>query len=282
VLRVAAAICVQCLVTIGAAEAQTVGSYVDSSECSTMVGRPLSEQIAEEVQCLLPGQMVPFAEGDGLVFTGTVLPWIDAEARDDLLAVAADGDLEITSAYRTVAQQYLLWAWWQAGRCGITAAADPGDSNHESGRAVDLGNWEVRVNAMAAHGWAHDVPGDPVHFDHPSSADIRGSDVQAFQRLWNRNHPDELIDEDGTWGAMTEMALALAPAGGFELGPTCDPIDYPPGGGKGPGDGDGEDPGEATGGCSAGGGGGWGIVLVGLLFTVRARSRSGASPRRHR
>jgi len=39
------------------------------------------------------------------------------------------------------------------------------------------------ITSMANRGWAHDVPGDPVHFDHLSSPDIRGKDVLAFQRL---------------------------------------------------------------------------------------------------
>src|SRR5262249_652561 len=146
--------------------------------------------------------------------------------------------------------------------CGITAAADPGNSNHESGRAVDLGNWGAREASMVAHGWAHDVPGDDVHFDHLSSADIRGSDGQAFQRLWDEDHPDALIDEDGRWGPMTEDALSRSPADGFALGPTCggDPggdVTYP-GGGKGPG----SSPGDEVGGCSAGGGGAGGAFAL--------------------
>src|SRR5262245_49212176 len=97
------------------ARAVSVGSSRGSDVCSTAVVRPLSEQIAEEVQCMMPGLLAPFAEGDGIVFTGTVLPWMDLEARDDLIAAAAEGELQVTSAYRTVAQQYLLRAWFEAG-----------------------------------------------------------------------------------------------------------------------------------------------------------------------
>jgi uncharacterized protein (TIGR03382 family) len=237
------------------------------TSCSTEVVIGLSTQIADEVDCLLPGQMVPFAEGDGVVFTGTVLPYIDAEAKADLLAVAATGEVDVNSAYRTVAQQYLLYQWWQAGSCGITAAAVPGSSNHESGRAVDLDNWDARVDAMSAHGWSHDVPGDDVHFDHLASPDIRGSDVQAFQRLWNLNHPDELIDEDGQWGPMTESALARAPADGFAIGPDCD-VAPDPEKGDPPGLG-----GDASGGCSTSGGGGGGGLVVAIGAWVRSRRR---------
>jgi len=123
-----------------------------------------------------------------------------------------------------VEQQYLLLQWFNRGRCGITAAAAVGRSNHESGRAVDLANESARITAMANHGWAHDVPGDPVHFDHLASADIRGKDTLAFQRLWNRNHPADKIAEDGAYGPQTEARLKQSPATGFAVGASCAPI----------------------------------------------------------
>jgi hypothetical protein len=114
-----------------------------------------------------------------------------------------------------------LRRWFELGRCGITAAAEPGRSNHESGRALDISNYSEWITTFAAHGWSHDVPGDPVHFDHTASPDIRGADVLAFQRLWNRNAPDDQIAEDGAYGAMTEERLARAPAEGFGIGAIC-------------------------------------------------------------
>jgi hypothetical protein len=171
-------------------------------------------------------------EGGGITFTGSaVLPYMAPDARDDLLAVAsAQGGLELTSGYRTVVQQYLLYRWWQVGSCGITAAATPGTSNHETGRAVDVGNYGSYVSLMAAHGWSHDVAGDPVHFDHLGSPDQRGADVLAFQRLWNRNNPSDPIAEDGAYGPQTGARIAMAPAGGFAIGacPTAPPPPPPP------------------------------------------------------
>ena len=79
--------------------------------------------------------------------------------------------------------------------------APPGTSNHESGRALDIQNYGEVPGAMNANGWAHPYPGDdPWHFDLVASPDIRGMDVHAFQRLWNRNHPEDPIDEDGVYG----------------------------------------------------------------------------------
>jgi hypothetical protein len=60
-----------------------------------------------------------------------------------------------------------------------------------------------------------------VHFDHLASPDIRGADVLAFQRLWNRNAPDDPITEDGSYGPMTEARVMRAPAEGFGIGALC-------------------------------------------------------------
>ena len=205
-------------------QASTVAEHVQTT-CTTAVVLELSRQIAGEVGCMVPGQLVTFAEGNGVVFAGAaVLPYVSEAARADLLdAVAAGGgrDLQLTSVYRTVAQQYLLYRWFRLGRCDIPAAAMPGDSNHESGRAIDVSNWSPWIADLAATGWGHTVPGDDVHFDHTASPDLRGTDVLAFQRLWNRNVAAMPIDEDGEYGPMTEAALAAAPAEGFAIGPSC-------------------------------------------------------------
>jgi hypothetical protein len=219
--------CVEPAPDLAATEQLSLVGDHETSTCSTAVVLELSRQIAAEVNCMVPGQLVAFAEGDHLRFVGAaVLPYASEEGRADLLAASLEpagggASIEITSAYRTVVQQYLLRRWFELQRCGITAAADPGSSNHESGRAIDVSNWEVWIDALAAHDWAHDVPGDDVHFDHLMSADLSGTDVLAFQRLWNRNYPDDPISEDGDWGPMTEAAVKAAPAEGFAVGPMC-------------------------------------------------------------
>ncbi len=200
-------------------------STFERSTCSTSVVLALSRQIAEEVDCLKPGQLIPFEVGPRIQFSGSaILPYLGSKARTDLYAAAAAGGgkvIRVNSAFRSVAQQYLLRRWFELGRCGITAAALPGGSNHESGRALDIQNYSEWISVFAARGWSHSVPGDPVHFDHTGTADIRGTDVLAFQRLWNRNAPNDKIGEDGSYGPMTASRLARAPAEGFGIGANC-------------------------------------------------------------
>ena len=208
--------------------ASTVGDY-DGGGCTTEVVLGLSRQIAEQAGCTDPSSFVTLEGIPGIAFDdAAVLPFLVKDARDDLAKVAATSSLEVSSALRTVAQQYLLYRWYEQGLCGITAAATPGTSNHEGGRAVDLDNYADRIDAMAAFGWAHDVPGDDVHFDHTASADDRGQDIAAFQTLWNVNHPTDVIDEDGAYGPETEARLVQAPATGFATGPSCDTTTPPP------------------------------------------------------
>jgi Synergist-CTERM protein sorting domain-containing protein len=199
----------------------SVSTYTTSG-CSTGVVLGLSKQIADEVGCMSPGSLVPFSPTTNLVFSSNaVLPYMHSTAKTDLLAVASNRFVQVNSGFRTVAQQYLLYRWYQLGRCGISAAATPGRSNHQSGRAVDLANYSSLISAMANKGWTHPIPGDPVHFEHPSSPDIRGRDVKAFQRLWNRNNPNDKISEDGAYGPQTEARLKKAPATGFAVGASC-------------------------------------------------------------
>ena len=199
-------------------------STFESTSCSTGDVLELSRQIAEEVDCMMPGQLVRFEAMNGIVFTGAaVLPYLGEAARDELYAAAAAGGiaLQINSGFRTVVQQYLLRRWFELGRCSIPAAAEPGQSNHESGRAIDVQNYGAWISILDQHGWKHTVPGDDVHFDQVASPDIRGADVLAFQRLWNRNALDDQITEDGSYGAMTEARIKRAPAEGFGIGALC-------------------------------------------------------------
>ena len=224
-------LCAVPMLFLGCADQPTLGEAVSLSTvsgattaggCSTATVIGLSRQIADEIACDHPGGLSSFDGTPGVTLTSSaVLPYLEADAVSDLARVAANNSLQVNSAYRTIAQQYLLFQWYRRGSCGIAAAATVGNSNHESGRAVDLQNWSSRVSAMSAHGWRHDVPGDVVHFDHTASDDIRGQDVAAFQALWNRNHPEDTISVDGSYGPQTEARLKMAPATGFALGASC-------------------------------------------------------------
>ena len=201
------------------------------SGCSTFAVDGLSQQLIAEQNCIRANALVSFAGKPGISIGANVYPYLEPTAAQGLEAAAAGTTLDVTSAFRTVAQQYLLYSWYQSGQCGISLAAVPGNSNHETGIAVDLGNYDAAIGAMSAHGWTHSYPSsDPVHFDFTGggTADLRAESVLAFQRLWNLNNPGDKIGEDGAYGSATGTRIAAAPATGFAKGATCSGTPTPP------------------------------------------------------
>jgi hypothetical protein len=75
----------------------------------------------------------------------------------------------VVSSYRTREQQAALYQSYLNGTGNL--AAPPGQSNHETGHAVDISsNWlsqnpQVR-QWLLAHGWTNDVSGEPWHWEY--------------------------------------------------------------------------------------------------------------------
>ena len=197
--------------------AQTVADVAAKGACETSGVVGLSDQLVKVQMCLTPGTFVAITPHAGITLaSGTVKPFMLASSRDALWAAAGSLTLDVTSAFRTLSDQYVLY---YSGGCSL--AAKPGNSNHETGKAVDLSNWSAAVGAMEAAGCVHSYPStDPVHFDCPG-ADERASSIKAFQHLWNVNNPGDLLTEDGAYGPSTESRLAKSPAGGFTNPADC-------------------------------------------------------------
>jgi hypothetical protein len=204
--------------TVAEAAAQT---------CSTGSVKGLSEQIIAEGNCLAPGAYATVPERPNLTFNANVFPYLETPARDALVKAldAVPGQqMTVASMLRTVAQQYMLYRWYQGGRCGIQLAAKPGNSNHETGLALDISQYGSWKSALQARGFKWLGESDRPHFDYAGAGAVshKGVDVEAFQRLWNRNHPEDPIGEDGEWGPQTEARMKKSPASGFAKGAECD------------------------------------------------------------
>lgn len=204
------------------------GTVLDAaaSSCATSSVKGLSKQIIAEARCINGDSYVAIGSVSNLTVGSSVFAYLEKPARDKLVAVlkANPGkSMTINSALRTVAQQYMLYRWYQTGRCGISLAAKPGASNHETGLALDVSQYSTWKTALTNNGFKWLGSSDAVHFDYVGAGAVsyKGLDVKAFQRLWNRNHPDDKIDTDGVWGPQTEARMKKAPAGGFMTGATC-------------------------------------------------------------
>lgn len=198
--------------------------------CDTGLIRGLNLQIIAVLNSIAPNILVDFTDIEGVVAVGNKNnPFLQAAAKNSLkVAVTerrkAEGnavELIVNSAYRTVAQQFLLNLQFQqvSDGCGIQAVAPPGFSNHESGLALDIQDrigWEPYLER---HSYVWFGPGDEPHFDYRFFAatrdDIGTLGIRAFQILWNKYNPSDPIKEDGDFGPQTEGRLRESLAEGF-------------------------------------------------------------------
>ncbi len=202
----------------------TVGD-VARTACSTAGVKPLAQQLLAEVNCLRPDTLTSIASIPGVSLGAGALPQLNVGAARSLRAANRGEAITISSSTRATAQQYVLYYWYQHGRCTsvVSLAAKPGRSNHESGVAIDVPSYSAWKARLTAQGFRWLGASDVVHFDYQGAGavDIRSLAVKAFQRLWNRNHPSDRIAEDGVWGDATASRMDRSPAGGFAIGPSC-------------------------------------------------------------
>jgi hypothetical protein len=147
----------------GSTVAQVARAY-----CSTAPVRRLSEQLIAEIECLRPGTMSRLDDLPGVELEDNAFPFLQSAARQALGRAARTDPLDVTSALRTTAQQYVLYDWYVTGRCTqiVSLAAAPGTSNHESGLAVDLAQAGDVRGSMSAQGFVWHGGSDPVHYDY--------------------------------------------------------------------------------------------------------------------
>ncbi len=193
-------------------------------QCSTGAVKGLSIQLLDQMNCLSPGIMKSFGGSGSITYSASVFPFQQGPATDTLISVVAGGGtLRVNSALRTLPGQYLLYQWYVRGLCNANLAAKPGASNHNGGLALDIndsGTWRTRMRNKS---YIDNVSGEAWHFYYSGAGgkDVRSLSVLAFQQLWNKNYPDEKLDEDGVYGPLTEGALKRSPAEGFAIPPMC-------------------------------------------------------------
>lgn len=198
---------------------KTVSQY---SDCSTAGVRALDLQLIRQIERISPGLLVDISHlmvqcGPG------VHAYLQTPAVGPLKkAIAARGKkLVVNSAYRTIVQQFILFSHCHAGRCGITAAAEPGKSNHNTGLALDVEDAAGWRPYLERFGWDWLGSWDAMHFDYrgPGCKNLSWLAVKAFQQLWNYNNPERRIIEDGCWGNQTKHVLKLVSVNGFDSVP---------------------------------------------------------------
>jgi hypothetical protein len=184
------------------------------SGCSTQGAEILSQQLIDQMLCFTADKVTRIEHANITLQSDRVHPYVSPNAANALYGVASSRAVTINSAYRTIADQFLLNA-----SCRV--AAQPGRSNHETGRAIDVQYSSALNSALVRAGFLHPFPrNDRVHYEF-GGTDLRAYSTLAFQRLWNANHPGELLVEDGIPSVLVLERLARAPAEGFGVVPAC-------------------------------------------------------------
>jgi N-acetylmuramoyl-L-alanine amidase len=188
---------------------------------STSIVNGLSQQLIYQINLIVPNALVSFDDLN-VELGNAAFPFVPPAGKEALRkAIAKRGEtLVVNSAYRTLAQQVLLYNNRSNNRNPVAA---PGTSNHQSGLALDIEDrdgWEPFLSPL---GW-EPLDGDPPHVDYRGAGarDLRQTTILAFQKLWNKNHPNNQLDEDGEFGPNTEAALNKSPSVGFDIAPWSD------------------------------------------------------------
>ncbi len=185
----------------------------------------LSRQIIAQMNTLETGILVNFESLPGISCSGEphLNLYLQSGAKESLRAALREGiakqpklKMIINSAYRTVAQQYVLYQIYRHAPKLIPLAALPGNSNHEDGMAIDVNNYQEWKPYLLNCGWQWQGSKDPVHFfDNSGRDDVGSLGVKAFQSLWNKYHPTEKVTVDGNFGEQTAVKMDLSPIAGF-------------------------------------------------------------------
>lgn len=187
--------------------------------CSTAGLQLLDSQLIAQIQKIAPGVLSRFDHLPVTIGAGCH-PYLQTCAVRSLERAIADArgrKMKINSAFRTLAQQAVLYGHYQNSRCGIRAAAAPGRSNHETGLAIDIedaAGWRPYLERFS---WDWIGSFDPMHFDFEGAGrrDINHISVLAFQQLYNSNCKHK-IAEDGLYGTKTHQALRETLITGFD------------------------------------------------------------------
>ncbi|NEQ88723.1 MAG: hypothetical protein F6K26_55160, partial [Moorea sp. SIO2I5] len=186
--------------------------------CLTSPVRGLDQQLINQLNVVRPKSLVSFADLNVQIGTAT-WPYLQPAAKQALQqAIDERGKpLFVTSAYRTIAQQLVLWNHYRNKRCGIRRAAPPSRSISQSGLALYISDNQGWRPFLEKHGWQWVGPSDSANFNYlgGNTIDIRADSVRAFQQLWNLNNPTDRIKDNGMFDAETELRLNNSPVDGF-------------------------------------------------------------------
>ena len=200
-----------------------VSELISEKACSTKPLGKFSQQLFRTVKFIYPDcPLVEIMPSEKLILKPAVkiVPFLQKKAYQALLAALETTHqvMTISSAFRLIPQQTVLYKWFEMGLCGITLAYKPGESSHESGLAIDIKEYQKWIEILKKFDWEWMGPTDVVHFTYigEKTESLNGVNILAFQKLWNLNNPEDLIAESGVFDEKTEEKVMKTPIDGFD------------------------------------------------------------------
>jgi LAS superfamily LD-carboxypeptidase LdcB len=191
--------------TVESASKTTADSKSDACQTNKVLAG-LNSNIIDELKVM--GYTFTKLDSNWVTCTGTTKNegcFLQTSAANQLTAAAKSQQkkIPITSAFRTSAQQYLLFSWYNnGGKCGQAYIADaPGRSTHQSGTGIDVqkprANLEYWAPILAQKDFKWLDPKDEVHFTYQRATDVSTLEITAFERVWNKYNPSDRIEVTG-------------------------------------------------------------------------------------
>jgi N-acetylmuramoyl-L-alanine amidase len=192
-----------------------VQDIIDRGDCSTAAVRGLSMQIVNGLSDRLHRLDAP-----NFVIGEACYPYFQPQVWEALLKALKSRPgwtMTCNSAFRSPAQQLILWEHYQRKRCNISLAAKPGGrAPHMDGTAIDINEWKLWMPVLEQYGFEWQGNGDPMHFTglQAESENIAAAAIASFQKLCNKK-TDRGLAIDGDCGELTLKALRMAPVNGW-------------------------------------------------------------------
>lgn len=181
----------------------------DYKEQNTLGIAGISTQLCAKAVKL--GFLVPVVSDRIVTDSGSLVHlYLQPKAAASLIAISREVTIVVSTAYRTLAQQFILHQ-------NLNSLVAPvGHSDHGSGRSVDITNYQDIRSHLNDAGWEETYGmRDAVHFDYPG-ADERSNTILVYQHLHNDNCTNKL-DLDGICGDVVLEALANSPCAGWPI-----------------------------------------------------------------
>eukprot|EP00118_Oscarella_pearsei_P021009 m.233549 g.233549 ORF g.233549 m.233549 type:complete len:2254 (+) comp40090_c2_seq1:205-6966(+) len=199
-------------------------------DCSLSSTRGITNQIFHQFYCDNDNALADISSYPQLCIKSSVIPYLQIDAAKSLKRLLDDDrskkSLTISSAIRSLPDQYVLSQWQKQGACRQINRVDfPGKSDYMEGVVVDVRQFnQFKLNgSQYGFSWAGNATDNRFTFkgSRLNTVEVQNGMIESFQKLWNLNNPLDTIAVNGQWNNLTATKLSESPLQGFPISPSC-------------------------------------------------------------